>query len=189
MPELALHVEIGDAADAHHHALDIRRPLLEHFEVRPKNLDDQFPGNAGEGLLDVVLDVLREVEFQSGDLRHLRIHPSDQLILVVDVAPLASRLEVHVHFEIVRALGVGAVIRPAELREDLADLRGEQHDRANSPLHELRLLERDPDRHRDAEPNVALIERRQKLGAEPAADEQRTKEERQRAEERLTRVR
>src|ERR1019366_7775393 len=49
------------------------------------------------------------------------------------------------------------------------------------PFDFLRVLDGDPDGHRHAEPDVALVERGEKLGAEPRPDPETHREDHQRA--------
>ena len=61
LAKLLLHAQVRHAAHLGHHGLDLLGLPLQHLEVGPKHLHHQLALHAGQGLVHVVLDVLREV--------------------------------------------------------------------------------------------------------------------------------
>ena len=60
--------QILDAAHLRHLCVDLARQSLEHRQVRADDLDGISALDAREAFLDVVLDVLREIEFGADEL-------------------------------------------------------------------------------------------------------------------------
>src|SRR5207248_5278956 len=59
-------VEVGDAADPAQDIADLARLRLQHEQVGPIQLNRELPLDAGERLVDIVLDRLREVRRDAG---------------------------------------------------------------------------------------------------------------------------
>ena len=163
-------VEVGDAADPAQDIADLARLRLQHEQVGPIQLNRELPLDAGERLVDIVLDRLREVRRDAGDRRQAGRHLRDELVLVPD-PPLVPRREPDVELGVVGAVRVGAVVGRAKLRDDHAHLW--KHEQALADVVDVRpgALERDADRELDAEPEVPFVELGQKLLAEESERE------------------
>ena len=93
--------------------------LLQHLQIVAEQLDRVLALHAGRRLLDVVLDVLGEVEVDAGECRlQLVGHVVGQLLLVDAGRPGVEWLQRHEELGVEEAGRVGAVIRPAVLRDD-----------------------------------------------------------------------
>ena len=66
-PSERRHGEVGDAGHGGDGVLDLVGDLAQRLEVRPVDLDRVLALHARRRLLDVVLDVLREGEFDAGE--------------------------------------------------------------------------------------------------------------------------
>ena len=118
-PERAQHGEIGDAGHLGEHVRDLIGGFLERLQIVAVDLDGILALDARGGLLDVVLDVLREIEVDARKL--LRAAPRSSaavsLSLSMPRGPGVEGLERHEEFGIEEAGGIGAVVRPAVLRD------------------------------------------------------------------------
>src|SRR2546422_7109788 len=103
-------VEVGHATDVAQHVGDLSGDALQLEDVPPVELDGELALHSGQGLVHVVLDRLREVRGDAGDVREASAHLLDQSLLVAD-SPLAARLEADVELGGVGAIDVGAVVR------------------------------------------------------------------------------
>ena len=141
------------AADRVDDLADFLALLLQHLQIVAEDLDGQFALHARQGLLDVVLDDLREVEVHAGQLagasafiRLIRPSLSTTLPSGPRVDPLLAGRQVDGDLDVVEALGVGAVVGPAELGIDGLGLGEALEDAADAPLVVLGLLGRDRQR-------------------------------------------
>ena len=66
LPEDPKHTQIGHAFDLFHLMQHLIREVLEHLQIRAQDLDGIRAFDAGQRLLDVVLDVLRKIEADAG---------------------------------------------------------------------------------------------------------------------------
>ena len=97
---------------------------VDDLEVVAEQLDRVLALHAGHRLGDVVLQILREVEFDARKFRlQLRQHLVGQTFLVDLRRHSLSRLERREELGVEEAGGVGAVVRPAVLRDDRFHLR------------------------------------------------------------------
>src|ERR1700730_453168 len=93
-------------------------------------------------LFDIVLDVLRKVELDAGELGlQRRADLLGQFLLVDATGPRIERLERHEEFGIEEAGGIGAVVGTPTLRDDCNDLRITPYQPAHSVDITVRLLE------------------------------------------------
>ena len=147
--------------------------LLEHSRLGPIDLDRIGALDARERLLDVVLDVLREVE---ADARHLvgefLLQFFRQLLLGEIGRPFIERLQRHEQLDVRERRGVAAVVGTAVLRNDGDHLRMAEQDLAHLARRLGAGIERDGRRHLRPDPEIALLQRRQKLAAEPRCREE-----------------
>ncbi len=123
--------EVRDAGDRAHHLHDLIALRLKRLQVGAIQLHRQLTLHAAHRLFDVVRDGLREVPDHAGHLLQLTVHCADEFILVLvkDGTPLVLGLEVDEVLGIEEAGGVGAVVRAANLADDLGDLwEARQHD-------------------------------------------------------------
>ena len=152
----------------------LRAVLSSSFELVAEQLDGVLALDARGGLLDVVLDVLREVEFHTGKLLfqgggELR----GQLVLVDPARPGVERLQRNEEFGVEESRGIGAVVRPAVLGDDRLDFREALDHAPHAVDVAVALLQGDRLRQRGADPEIAFLELRQELQSEAARREQR----------------
>ena len=145
---------------------------VERLEIVAEELDDQRALHARHHLLDVVGDRLREVPDHARDLARARGSSTSISSSLVwnSAAPLLVVLEIDETFRVEKSGRVGAVVGPAELAD------GDRHLRE---LHEnvARLLDDfvgafvgRAGRQRAAHPERALVEVREELRADRAAE-------------------
>mmetsp|Transcript_5519 Transcript_5519/g.13306 ORF Transcript_5519/g.13306 Transcript_5519/m.13306 type:complete len:1095 (-) Transcript_5519:4456-7740(-) len=161
--------EVTDALDLPHQRHRPGGNLFEDAEIGPDDLDRVGTLDAREPLFDVVLDVLREVEDHARELaRQQPLQLVHELLLGQAGWPFVQRLERREQLNVVEARGIAAVVGPAVLRHHGQHL-GEALDDLAHPVGHLGAgLERDGGRHGRPDPQIALLERRQKLAAELA---------------------
>ena len=100
------------------HLADLVGRCREHVEVVAEELDRVLALDAGGRLLDVVLDVLREVEVDTRKLlRKGRGQLLREFFLVDPGRPAVGGLEGYEEFRIEESGRIGAVIGPAMLRD------------------------------------------------------------------------
>ncbi len=159
--------DVGDAGDGLHDLLDLVGEAGEGVEVVAEELEGVLALDAGHGFFDVVLDVLREVEFDAGEAGEAAVHLVDELRLGEAGTPVFLRLEGDGDFDVVEGGDVGAVVGAAHLRDGLGDLGGLGDDGADLVGEVGGGVEGDVLREGGANPEVAFFER----GHELAADE------------------
>src|SRR5581483_11423817 len=169
---------VGDARHLGDFGGDLLRQALELVEVGAENLDRVLAFHPRYGFLDIVLDVLREVEVDADELAfQLRGQFLHQPLLGPARRPLIRWLERHEELGDEGAVRIGGVVAAALFGNDGADRRIAQDDLADLIDGGLPGLERDGRRQHAADPEVALLELRQELGAEiggeHAADEEK----------------
>ena len=161
---------VGDAADAGEFGLHGLGQPLQLIEVLAKNLDRVLALHAGNGFLDIVLDVLREVEIDADEFAvELLAQLLDHVFFGQPCRPGIGRLERNEELGEERAVGIGAFLAAALLGEyglhrliahdDGADLGYRFHAR----------FQRDRRRHHGADPHIAFFQLGQEFGAEPEA--------------------
>ena len=159
--------EIGDAADLRHLVHHLGRELLEHLKIGADDLHGIGALHARERLLDVVLDILREVEADARQfLGEFLLQLFRQLFLGQVRRPFVERLEGSEQFHIGERRGVTAVVGAAVLRHHGDHFRVTQQYLAHLAGDGGAGIERHRRRHRGADPEIALLQRRQKLAAE-----------------------
>ena len=146
--------------------------VFQDFQVRPENLDRDFALHAGQRLFHVVLDHLREIGRHPGYFVYLLRHVGDHLFLV-GKAPGVARLEVGHDFHVVGSLGVGAVIGTAHLGHDVVHFGVGAQYLAHPAFHPLGRIQRGRRRQGDGQPDVALVQLGQELGAQKHGASQR----------------
>src|SRR6202022_2035281 len=124
------------------------------------------------GFRDVVLQILREIEFDAGKfILQFRQQSRRQFVLVVGIGPFANRLQRREELRIEKPGGVGAIIRAAMLRYHRFDL-GKA---ANGPAHRVDIgvafLERDGRRQGRTDPEIALLELWQEFQSQQATED------------------
>src|SRR5262249_12608511 len=131
----------------------------------------------GYRLLDVVLNVLREVEVDAGKLRlQIFIHLLDELVLGQALAPFLLRFERREKLGIKEARRIGAVVGPPLLGYDRLDF-GKVLNRQTHAIDEVvALFQRDRRRHGCANPEISLLQMRQEFEAQEANGKQREHE-------------
>ena len=148
---------------------DLLELLVHEVEILAVDLDDDLPADAGDRLLDAVLDGLAEVvddaRAASRARRAWRRRSAPSLRPGV---PLALGLHDDERLGLVRRLVVGAVLGVALLGEDVLHLGELEQREARLAQHLGAALERDGARHRHRDVDVALVHLGQELGAELA---------------------
>ena len=142
---------------------------LQRRQIGTDDLDRIGAFDAGNRLLDVVLDVLREVEVDAGQF------VGEFFLQLVRSAfpwscPRAIRRTASSgtnNSTLENGDGVAAVVRPAMLRHHGDDFRMAQQDLAHLAGRRGAGVQGHRRRHRGADPVVALLERGQELAAEP----------------------
>ena len=158
------YAEVFDALDLLNFGQHLIGEFLELREIGSDDLDRIRALDAGKRLLDVVLNILREVE---ADARHFVfeffLYFVGQLFLGEPRRPLVERLERHEQLDIRKGRGVGAIVGTPMLRNDGDHLRMPEQ---NLPHLARRLgagIQRDGRRHLRPDPEIALLERRKKF--------------------------
>src|SRR5215831_20098592 len=151
--------------------LDLLCLGLHDSQISPKQLDRILGLDAGHGFLHIVLDRLREVKGDAGNLSQDGLDFFDQILLLVQCGPpLYSGPEIHQEFSIEKAGRIGAIVWSAQLGYDRGHL-GETPEDGSDVCYQLGgLLERNVNRHRGAYPEVALLQRRHELTAQEGHD-------------------
>ena len=132
------HPEIGNPSDLGHFPHGLPGNLLENREVGANDLDRVRALDAGKPLLDVVLDVLREVEPDPGKLsREFGLQITYQVGFGLALGPLLKRLERHEELGVEETGCIAAVIRASVLGnhrdrfrmtvDDFTDLVDDRH--------------------------------------------------------------
>src|SRR5208337_3745863 len=104
--------------NAAHDALNLRGKLFELEEVGADNLHRIGTFYAGKPLLDVVLNILREVHVDADEfLGKLVLKIFDEIFLQPSGRPLLERLQGHEELGVEEASGVAAIIGPSVLRD------------------------------------------------------------------------
>ena len=90
LAERGEHREVGDALHGGEHRLDLVGGVGQRLQIVAVELDRVLALHAGDGLRDVVLQILREVELDAGKLvLQLRQQLRGELFLVVGAGPFA----------------------------------------------------------------------------------------------------
>ena len=181
---LAQHMEnaeVGDALDLAHLGHHLGRERFQRLQVRPDDLDRIGALHARQRLLDVVLDILREVEPDARQfLGELLLQLFRQLFLGQVRRPFVEWLERREQFDVGERRGVAAIVGTAVLRHHGDDLRMAQQDLPHLARRLGAGIERDRRRHRRPDPEIALLQRRQEFAAEPRGGQHAQRRERRR---------
>ena len=153
------HRQIDHARDLCHHVADLVGGTFQHLQIGAVELHRVLALHAGGCLLDVVLDVLREVEVHTRELVCEPVHHLLGQRLLADLArPFVGRFQRHEEFGVKEAGGVGAVIGAAVLG-DHGDRLGEAaHHRAHAIDVAVAFLQRNRGRQSGADPEVAFFQ-------------------------------
>ncbi len=166
---LAQFLEDADVGHALH-LLQLRLHFLglglQRGQIVAEDLHRVLALDAGQGLVDVVLDVLREVDVDAGNAVEVFLQAIDHVLAVDGVAELRRRLEVDPVFLVVDASGVGAVVGAADLPRHRAHLRLTGDLLANFIGDARRVGKIHRVRQGHADPQIVFLQRRQEAGAE-----------------------
>src|SRR5262249_25117775 len=180
LTEDAEDAKVGHSLDLSHLREDLVGQPFEGGKVTSDDFDGVGPLYSGEPLLDVVLDVLREIEVDTCELPgELRLQLIDQLLLGEACWPFVERLQGCKEFGIVETRRIAAVVWAAMLRDDGDDFGvAEQHlAHLGDVLHAG--FQRDGWRHGGAYPQVAFFQVGQELGPKPEGKNAGQQQERQ----------
>ena len=159
--------KIGDALHGRKNRLDLVGGVGERLQVVAVKLDRVLALHAGDGLGDVVLQILREVELDAGKfLLELRQQLRGQFVLVVRARPFADRFQRREEFGVEQAGGIGAVVGAAMLRHHQFHFGAAADDLAHLVDIGVALLQRDGRRQGRANPEIAFLELGQEFEAE-----------------------
>ena len=170
---LVIVVEVGGPPNILQHADDLFGLGIHDEHVGAKQLNRQLALGPGECLVHVVFDRLRKVRRDAWYVPERFRHRLDQLLLVRGRPPLLAWPEAHIELDVVRRLGVGAVIGGAKLRHDDAHLWELEESLANLPYIRAHALDRDADRELDTHPEVPLVQLGEEFLAQEREDEDR----------------
>ena len=167
---LAEHTEnpkVSHARNVAHDFLDLICEVFELRQIGSNDLDRVCAFDPRQAFLDVVLDVLRKVHVDAGEFpRELFLEVFDQIVFGAARLPLLERLQRHEKFGVEKPGCVAAIVRAAMLRDHRDDFRVAFDDRTH-PVHNRHSgFERNRRRHRRADPQIAFLERGQKLRSE-----------------------
>src|SRR5262249_24338639 len=159
--------EIGHTAYFAHRGFDLLGGFRQHDDVVADQLDRVLAFDAGYSLLDIVLDVLREVEVDAWKLRlQSFIDLIDELVLGHTLAPFLCRLERGKKFGVEEAGGIGAVVGPSLLGDDGLDFSKILDHQPHAVDEFMTLFERDRGRRGRANPEIAFPQVRQEFEAQ-----------------------
>jgi len=112
--------DVGCALDRVQHADHLFAFVFQDLQVGAENLDDDFAFRSRQGFVQIVFDHLRKIGRHAGHRMYFLRHVGDHRVLA-GKAPRLARLEIGHDFEIVGALGIGAVVGTADLGYDIVD--------------------------------------------------------------------
>ena len=116
MPKNMKYPEIGDPTDLIHFMHDLAGKIFEGRKVGTHELDRVRALNARDRLFDVVLNILREVEYYARDsVFKFLLQLRSQLLLGKSRSPFLQWLERREQLHVPKWGWVTAVIRPAVL--------------------------------------------------------------------------
>src|SRR6266404_2463500 len=158
------HRQIGNPLYRGKDRLDLVGGVGERLQVVAKQFDRVLPLYSRYGFRNVVLQILREIEFDAGEfILQFPKQSSRQLFLVMGIGPFVDRLQRRKEFRIEKPGGIGAIVGAAMLRHHRFDL-GKA---ADHPAHlvdiGIALLQRDRRRQGRTDPEIALFEFGKKL--------------------------
>ena len=168
---------VGPALGLREDRRDLGGGRVEDVVVLAVHLHGHVAADARDELVRPHLDGLEELHARAGHVFERLGHRLDELLLrphvAVDLGPLAAVLEDHVRVGDLDAHRVRRDLGAARARHHRDDL-GERLDAALDLGRDLeRLGERDARQADDLDREVALVEARQELAAEPREHEQR----------------
>src|SRR5262249_41545115 len=145
--------------------------LEQDLRIRPGELDGEVRGGAVGVLGDAVNDRLGEIESRRRELRAVAITESvDELGLGPEVLPALARPGPDHHLDSAWREWIGAVVIASGLYDGELDVGEIEGDLAQTPAVLAGLLERRPFGKARANPEHALVEVRQELGAQARHD-------------------
>ena len=119
------YAEIGHPPDMRENVDNLVGLGLVDLQVGPGYLDAVLTFDAGDGLFDVVADVLREVEDDAREsFLQLLLDMLGQLVFRQAARPLVERLERREELDVEEPGDIGAIIGAAELRDYGLDFTG-----------------------------------------------------------------
>ena len=169
-------IDVAGAWHPANHIGDASRGLFEHRQIVAEHLHADLGPDAGRQHVDPIDDRHRPDVRDARQLNR-RAHVCAQAIEGHARPPLLPGLQVHDGFGHVQRRRIGGRVRARDLGDDVRDL-GKRHEDRVLPLRDLRVLfQRDArigDRH---EHQVAFVERRHELAADPSCHEQRARKQ------------
>ena len=159
---------IGDAADLGEFGFHRFGQPLQFDQVLAEDLDRVLAFDAGDGFLNIVLDVLREIEVDADEFAVEPLaHLLDHLLLVQSGRPLVERLQRNEELGEKRTVGIGAFIAAPLLGEYGLNwgIAGDHGADFGHRLHPG--LKRYGRWHHRTDPKIALFQLGQEFGAEP----------------------
>ncbi len=152
------------------------RLFVEHIKVVAENVHDDLRGFAGNRFADAVAEERHHLRLDAGKLRQ---HVAD-FILHFFLVLARRRFQFDMHLAAMRAPGVLAAFRAANLLLDAFDFGNFQQLRRNLRANPFHFRQRSSRCHRDADDKMSLAEIRQKFAAKKRQRRQRRHERNQR---------
>ncbi len=143
--------------------LDLGGQLPRLAEIVAVDLDHQVAVRARQLVQHAVDHRLREADVDARQLPEALGHLGDQLLLVAPGLPLVVRMQRHRALDVRRRERIGAVVIAPDLGDDVLDLGKLQRRRAQRVGHPARLVEREPRRQGDLQPDRPFVEVRQEV--------------------------
>ncbi len=177
LPQRREYRKVGYTTYFAHRSFDLLCRFRQHDNVVADQLDRVLAFDAGYSLLDVILDVLREIEVDARKLcLQSFIDLFDELVLGDPLAPFLSWLEWGKKLGIEETRSIGAIVGPALLGHDRLHF-GKILDRETHAVDEvIALFERDRRRHGCANPEIAFLQMRQEFEPQEPDGEQRERQ-------------
>ena len=116
---LGFHLQVHSAFHLRNGLPNLPGFLVEHVKVVAENVDHKLSSHAGKSLLDALGQERQDFEREARKFGQCLPDFADHRFRLV----AAERLEVHVQFAVVRAPGIFALLGPAGLLRDGADVR------------------------------------------------------------------
>ena len=164
--------EIGNTEYLAQFGCCLLRNAFQNREITADNLHGVGTFDARDAFLDIVLDILRKIEVDAGELvGEFLLQVLDEVCLDSAASPLLEWLQRHKELGIKEPCRVAAIVRTAMLRHN-RDHFGMAQQYLSDPVdHRHPGFQRNGGRHGGPDPKIAFFERRQKLAAKPRANQ------------------
>ena len=173
--------QIGDARYGLHNCFDLVRGLCQRLKVAAEKLDRVLALDPGNRLLNIVLNVLREIEFDAGKLFDQRGRDFTRQCIFIDArSPIPLGLQRYEEFGIEKSCRIRPVVRTSMLRYDRLDFREILDHLADLVDVSVALFKRNGGWHRRSNPKIAFFEMGQEFEPQRATGKNRERKEQRR---------